>query len=181
MQFTSLMGFNPSDLKYLGDSLPVQCVTWTEAQEFCHRLGLRVGRKCRLPTEAEWEYACRATQTPPLGDGPALDDVGWWAGNSGHTLHAVATKQPNFWGLFDMHGGVAEWCLDAYQVYPPPTGEPAGVPEAHPDRMIRGGSFLSPQTDCRAAARANASPETRSSCIGFRVVCEDGAIPASGS
>jgi formylglycine-generating enzyme required for sulfatase activity/predicted Ser/Thr protein kinase len=180
-EFSSLMGFNPSDPKYAGDALPVQRVTWNEAQEFCRRLGLRLGRNCRLPTEAEWEYACRATEPAPFGNGVTLDDVGWWSGNSRHKLHPVAIKRPNFWGLYDMHGGVAEWCFDAYQPYPTSNVANSGIPGAHLDRVVRGGSFLSPEADCRAASRAKAPPETRSSDIGFRVAFDDFATHSNGS
>jgi serine/threonine protein kinase len=179
VQFSSVMGFNPSDPKFLGNSLPVQCTTWYEAQEFCRRLGSSVGRRYRLPTEAEWEYACRATEPSPFGNGLVLSDVGWWAGNSGATLHPVGTKQPNFWGLYDMHGDVAEWCMDSYGTFTA-VAATDGISKTHSDRVVRGGSFLSPQVACRAAARDKAPPETRSPGLGFRVVCEDAVTPPGG-
>jgi formylglycine-generating enzyme required for sulfatase activity len=170
------MGFNPSDPRYIGDSLPVQRVNWNDAQEFCRRLAARTHHPYRLPTEAEWEYACRANQLAPFGEGRTLNDVGWWAGNSGHVLHAVATKSPNFWGLYDMHGGVFEWCLDPYQVDPPSNTSIQGPPAPNADRVIRGGSFLSDQIDCGAAARFKASPQTRKCDLGFRIAFDDPAM-----
>lgn len=176
-QFRTVMGFDPSDPRFRGDDLPVNCVTWDEANEFCKRLTAREGRTYRLPTEGEWELACRATMGPGrFSDAPTLAPLGWYAGNAGGAPHAVATRAPNGWGLFDMHGNVAEWCATAYE-----RTVPAAQPGADPTvdrRVVRGGAFDRPAGDCRAAARDAYPPDTRSAAIGFRVIMQ--AHPSGG-
>jgi formylglycine-generating enzyme required for sulfatase activity len=144
-QYEAVMGTNPSAFK--GATNPVETVSWNDATEFCKRLSEKTRQAVRLPTEAEWEYACRAgTQTAfSFGDSDAaLDDYAWWAKNSGGTTHPVGQKKPNAWGLYDMHGNVYEWCADWYGDYPQgsvtdPSGSATG---AYGARVLRGGSWL---------------------------------------
>src|SRR5262249_36634226 len=102
---------------YGRDGYPVLCITHHAAMEYCRWLSARTGKLYRLPTEAEWEWACRAGTTTAysFGDDPGkLDEHAWFDKNSGDTPHKVGTKKPNPWGLHDMHGNIAEWCLDHY-------------------------------------------------------------------
>jgi formylglycine-generating enzyme required for sulfatase activity len=175
-QYQAVMGTNPSG--YGGATNPVERVSWNDAAEFCRKLSEKIRQTVRLPTEAEWEYACRAgTETASsFGDSDAdLGDYAWWRGNSGDTTHPVAQKKPNAWGLYDMHGNVWEWCADWYGKYPKgpataPSG-PATYPSASgPSRVARGtGSFydFSPD-DFRCAGRTDMDPKIRSDYIGFR-------------
>lgn len=170
-QYRKVMAQNPS--KALGPNLPVESVSWHDAVEFCRKLGEREGRTYRLPTEAEWEYACRAGSSP---ENPQLEDLAWFLDNVKGGPRQAATKQPNAWGLFDMRGNVAEWCADWYGSYPKDeTVNPQG-PEKGDSRVVRGGSFLNGASECRAASRQKFHSEppltTRANFIGFRVVLD---------
>ncbi len=179
-QYEKMMGKNPSwfqDDKIAGDSgnHPVELVTWDDAVEFCRRLSelpeeRKTGRVYRLPTEAEWEYACRAgSQTAySLGDDPkSLGDYAWSKENSNDQTHAVGGKNPNAWGLYDMIGNVWEWCSDSYGEYPKGAGtDPAG-PRKGSSRVIRGGSWSNKDAQCRSALRGRSGPWLLS--FGFRV------------
>jgi formylglycine-generating enzyme required for sulfatase activity/beta-lactamase regulating signal transducer with metallopeptidase domain len=177
-QWKSVMGSNPS--YFQGDELPVETVGWSDAVAFCGKLGEKEGRKYRLPTEAEWEYACRAgTKTEYYtGDGEtALKEAGWFAFNSGAKTHPVGQKKPNAWGLYDMHGNVWQWCSDYYGDYPTgdvvdPKGSAVGDKDA--SRVLRGGSFGHVPAGCRAAYRHRSGPEHQGKGTGFRV-CLDTA------
>jgi len=160
-QYEAVMKQNPSDRRWLGPQMPVQSVTWNEANEFCRRLSQAEGRHYRLPTSAEWEYACRAGSTTPFGDSGSLDLVGWYAGNSGGAIHTAGGKQPNVWGFYDMHGNVAEWCSDVPAPTPPQSLA-----------IIRGGSALRSAMDCRSAAYSLASVNGRFNDVGFRVALD---------
>ena len=153
-QWKALMGgSNPSHFQ--GDDLPVETVTWQEAVEFCERLSRKEGKHYRLPTESEWEYACRAGTTGAFGagDGEAsLDQVGWYAKNSGDQTHAVGQKKPNAWGLFDMQGNVCQWCSDWCDTYPAgdvtdPQGATVGT-----GRIMRGVAWSDSAAGCRSGA-----------------------------
>jgi formylglycine-generating enzyme required for sulfatase activity len=180
-QYTALMTNNPS--WSAGDDLPVDGVTWEQAVEFCHRLTAREsatghlprGYAYRLPTEAEWESSARSTNSIsngyafPSTDGSSTQ-FAWFAANSSFHSHAVGGKQSNAWGLVDMAGNVAEWCVDWYGAYPyqeavDPAGAFSGL-----YRVVRGGSFIDGQTSLRVAARNGALPSQGSRFIGFRVV-----------
>jgi formylglycine-generating enzyme required for sulfatase activity len=125
-QWQALMGKNPSSHKRCGDSCPVEQVSWEDAQRFIQKLNQKEGTdKYRLPTEAEWEYACRAGSTPngnittlQCGVDDNLNGIGWYCGNSQNLIHPVAGKKPNAWGLYDMLGNVQEWCQDWFGGYP---------------------------------------------------------------
>jgi formylglycine-generating enzyme required for sulfatase activity/serine/threonine protein kinase len=179
-QYRAVMRTNPSS--YLEDSHPVETVTWDEAVEFCRRLTIATGRIYRLPTEAEWEYACRAGSTTLYcfgDDEDTLNQYGWNLTNSGNHTHPVGEKKPNNWGLCDTHGNVWEWCLDWYdQMYylQSPTANPNG-PTKGISRVLRGGSRYSLPNYCRSATRSNHQPDQRDALVGFRVVCEARELP----
>jgi formylglycine-generating enzyme required for sulfatase activity len=142
-QYEAVMGMNPSQFK--GATNPVETVSWNDAAEFCKKLSEKTRQAVRLPTEAEWEYACRAgTQTAfSFGDDPStLGDYAWWDGNSDKTTHPVGQKKPNSWGLYDMHGNVWEWCADWYGEYPKgPVTDPSGPATGYGGRVLRGGAW----------------------------------------
>lgn len=163
---------------------PVENVSWEDAQEFISRLNLTQpsatelpGATYRLPTEAEWEYAARAGSTTAyaFGDDAAqLDTYAWYVDNAGNTTHPIGEKQPNAWGVHAMHGGVWEWVQDRYGPYPSEDADESVGPPPGIRRVLRGGSWLSPAEDCRAASRSHAHPAFRGSHVGFRLVS---AIP----
>ena len=173
-----MMGTNPSNFYFLGPQNPVENVSWTDAVEFCRKLSAMPAEKTaghvyRLPTEAEWEYACRSGTTTAYGfgdDASRLGDYGWFDGNSDSSTHPVGEKKPNAWGLYDMHGNVWEWCQDWYGDYPSgsatdPTGATSGS-----YRVIRGGSWSNDARYCRSAYRSWRTPEARYNNLGFRVL-----------
>jgi eukaryotic-like serine/threonine-protein kinase len=166
-QWESVMGNNPSHFK--GHNLPVETVSWDDCQEFIRRLkAIGDGYTYRLPTEAEWEYACRAGTTGDYAGN--LDAFGWYEKNSGDETHPVGQKEPNAWGLYDMHGNVWEWCADWYGTYlsysvTNPTGPSSGSL-----RVRRGGSWGGTAAYCRAAARSRNSPGARRNYLGLRLV-----------
>lgn len=149
------------------DGHPALAMTQYNAIQFCKWLYIRTGVFYRLPTEAEWEYACRAgsTTTYHFGNEAAqLDDYAWYKGNSDNKTHKVGQKKPNAWGLYDMHGNVAEWTYDQYlaDYYQQFDGKVADNPVAVPDKLyphvIRGGSFEDEATDVRSASRLPSDP-----------------------
>jgi len=153
------------------DDHPVVCVAWSDATDYGKWLGQKTGHAYRLPTEAEWEYACRAGSRQAYSFGPdarELSKYGWYVDNSGGKTHPVGQKKPNSWGLFDMHGNAREWCQDWYGNYTSGMAvDPAGPPRGS-IRVIRGGSWDSPAKDLRCAERRNGiSGSDRS---GFRLV-----------
>jgi formylglycine-generating enzyme required for sulfatase activity/serine/threonine protein kinase len=196
-QYARVMGANPSHFSAKGqgaaavkdrntDDHPVENVTFLEAREFCKRLAalpaeVKAGRSYRLPTEVEWEYACRAgTRTVfafgdslsskqanfngkrPYGDAPQ--------GFMWRSTRPLGSYDPNAWGLFDMHGNVAEWCETIYGPYP---GGEQAVQQQRERMVQRGGAAMFPATECRSAARSFREPDMRSQYVGFRVVCEE--------
>ena len=173
-EWSAVMGSNPSSSK--GANLPVTNVTWHEAVEFCRRLSEREGRVYRLPTEAEWEYACRAGTTTAFsfGDGTwTFDEYVWFNKNARGKVQPVGTKKPNPWGLYDMHGNVREWCADWF-AWRYPTGlqiDPTG-PATGTERVRRGGSAAYFATATASGARDCAPPEYAWDDLGFRVVLE---------
>ena len=174
-QWRAVMRTNPSHFN--GNNHPVDSITWDEAVEFCRRLSYATNRNYRLPTEAEWEFACRAGTTTLYNYGDEEDLVmqyAWCLPNSGNHTHPVGEKKPNGWGLYDMHGNVWEWCQDWYggDYYQySPNVNPAG-PTKGTSRVLRGGSWYSLPNYCRSAGRSNHQPELRDPLVGFRVVCD---------
>jgi formylglycine-generating enzyme required for sulfatase activity len=172
-QWEAVMGTNPSE--FTGDrNRPVEQVSWEDTQEFIRRLNTREGgARYRLPTEAEWEYACRAGShiAYSFGNGPhQLDAYGWYEGNSGNQTHPVGQLAPNAWGLYDMHGNVWEWVQDWFGVYAPgPVTDPEG-PTSGSDRVLRGGSWNGDASSCRSAYRVDWPPGLRDCGLGFRLL-----------
>jgi formylglycine-generating enzyme required for sulfatase activity len=170
-QYQQVTGRNPSHFK--GRDLPVDEVSWDDAQEFCEKASGKTGQTVRLPTEAEWEHACRAgTKTAYYtGDGEAdLDRAAWYQENSGNTTHPTGQKAPNVWGLHDMHGNVWEWCADRYGEYSAVAAtDPQGAAQGQ-HRVLRGGSSGNAPGNCRSAHRYGNTPDGRYNIgLGFRV------------
>ena len=176
LQFSSVIDDNPS--YYEAADRPVERVRYEDAVEFCRRLGEEEGVTYRLPTEAEWEYSCRAGTTSAWSFGArpgSMRHHGWCRRNTFYTgTRTVGSLDPNPWGLFDMHGNVAEWCSDWYGAEQDPNGslvDPTDPSEGDL-RVVRGGDCMAPVLQCRSAARVGRLPDTTSALIGFRVVRE---------
>ena len=197
-EYQRVMGTNPSEFSAAGNGndkvagqdtkrFPVENVSWNEAMAFCEKLSslpeeTAARRTYRLPSEAQWEYACRAGSTgrfsfcfggdatPKESDTNALADYGWFDGNSGGMAHAVGGKKANTWGLFDMHGNVWQWCQDWYgkdYYAKSPTDDPTG-PLGGTYRVCRGGGCRVPAWRCGSASRGNREPGLHRGGLGFR-------------
>jgi formylglycine-generating enzyme required for sulfatase activity len=185
-EWVEVMGSNPSRFK--GDNLPVEQVSWFVAVNYCNKRSIKEGlppaytvsgtnvtwnqsaNGYRLPTEAEWEYACRAGTTTSYSSGESVDSVGWYDSNSGGRTHPVGMKQANGWGLYDMHGNVWEWCWDWYGSYASgnqtdPMGSSSGS-----SRVTRGESWGGSGQTMRSALRGSYAPLGRPDNLGFRLV-----------
>jgi formylglycine-generating enzyme required for sulfatase activity len=173
-QWEIVMRNNPCQFK--GSRLPVETVSWTEAMAFCgeltereHAQTLPKGYVYTLPTEAQWEFACRATTLGPYAGDGQLDNMGWYRENSHSRTQPVGQKSANAWGLFDMHGNVWEWCADWFGDYPgghvcDPVGPAFGV-----NRVCRGGGWASIAGYCRSAYRDWFDANSRGGGLGFRI------------
>jgi len=172
-QYARVMGDNPSTNK--GDDLPVHNVSWQKTQEFCDKMSKQTGRTVQLPTEAQWEYACRAGTTTAYHSGNTiaeLDLVGWHGGNSERKLHPGGQKMANAWGVYDMHGNIREFTRDCFDGKPlndatDPTGPKDGDPNNH---VVRGAAYTANAAvalNCRAASRR---PTEALVTTGFRVM-----------
>jgi formylglycine-generating enzyme required for sulfatase activity len=185
-EYLAVMGSNPS--YYTGDTnRPVEEVSWNDAVAYCaalterERAAGRIGTNSlyRLPTEAEWEYTCRAWTSTRFssGDDPGytnLTNYAWYEGNGDFQTHPVGQKLPNPWGLYDTHGNVWEWCQDWFGTYPGGIAvDPQGLASGS-DRVIRGGYWSSLAGYCRSAYRSYCYPGNRSSDVGFRVLLAPG-------
>ena len=189
-QWQAVMDNNPADSINCGKNCPVEQVSWNDAMDFIAALNELGEGTYRLPTEAEWEYACRAGSTSAFANGPMaesyedcdtvedclklydpnLNAIGWYAYNSGDTTHPVARKKANAWGLYDMHGNVWEWCSDWYGDYP--TGsvvDPTG-PSSGTYRILRGGCYLCGIDHARSSTRFYDNPDNDDISYGFRLV-----------
>ena len=218
-QYEKVMGTNPSYYqkekirKKSSLMYPVESLSWDDALAFCKNLSelpeeKKAGRIYRLPTEAEWEYACRAGSKTAYSFGAnskSLGNYAWFADNSGSKKldssdlsnrsknnpreyldtvlsagclpHPVGEKNPNAWGLYDMHGNVLEWCSDFYSAYPEgAVSDPIG-PKEGLNRMMRGGSWTSDAQNCRSAYRQGNAPDEYYANIGFRVALSSSGIP----
>jgi formylglycine-generating enzyme required for sulfatase activity len=170
-QWVAVMGSNPSQFK--GPVRPVEQVIWDDCQAFCEKLRQATGKQVRLPSEAQWEYACRAGTTSEYYTGDeeaALQKAGWYRLNAGGETHPVEKLAANAWGLFDMHGNVWEWCQDCYAAYAEgDQTEPSGLRERSDGHIIlRGGSWFNNARVCRAANRSKRAIDRRLSDCGFR-------------
>lgn len=185
-QYARVTGQRPSGTR--GDRLPVDSVSWSDAIHFCNALSEQAGLTpayrvgagdeevdrigsadgYRLPTEAEWEYACRAGTTGPRYG--QLDEIAWYRANSGDRVHEVGTKQPNAWGLHDMLGNVWEWCWDIYD------------PDVYASyRVLRGGGWFDEHWNCRASVRRRSHPTLHIDDVGFRIARSHHADPQTKS
>ena len=189
-QYQTVIGNNPSCYQgaLVGNQnadLPVENVSLDDAVEFCKKLTempeeKKAGRVYRLPTEAEWEYACRAGSKTIYSfddEEGLLPEYGWFKRNSSQRTHTVGLLEPNAWGLYDMHGNVWEWCNDWYGEYPKgavsdPTGPTMGT-----DRVNRGGCWLYLAANCRSASRNWAKSSYQDGLLGFRVALSSSGIP----
>ena len=172
-QWKAVMGSNPSYFKQCGDNCPVEIVSWNDVQTFIKTLNQKTGGHYRLPSEAEWEYACRAGQDTLYCGGNDLDAVAWHDGNSGNQTHPVGGKQANAFGLYDMSGNVWEWVQDCYHGSyqgAPGDGSAWGGGAECAYRVLRGGSFGSSQSSVRCAYRGSSGPVNRDNRLGFRIV-----------
>ncbi|HZL34838.1 MAG TPA: SUMF1/EgtB/PvdO family nonheme iron enzyme [Tepidisphaeraceae bacterium] len=161
--------------RFKGEKNPVEQISWNDAMEFCQKLSEKDGKAYRLPTEAQWEYACRAGSTSPYGGNGNISEMGWYNSNCNGQTHSVATKKPNAWGLYDMHGSVYEWCGDCYGEYPNHAViDPQGPePTDKARRVLRGGSWYEGADACRAANRVSDDPTAPSDRYGLRVCRDD--------
>ena len=183
-QYKAVTGENPSEHKS-NPKNPVDNVTWEDAQTFCNKLGQRIGRKANLPTEAQWEYACRAGTTTPFYFGENITAAqanyngqapyhGGAKGEFRAKPTPVGSFPPNAFGLYDMHGNVWQWCLDTIAEYPTgPQTDPEG-PTNPTQHNIRGGSWANGANDCRSAHRNGT--ESRHGHVGFRIIMEAGTV-----
>ncbi len=164
-QWAKVTGTTPSRFKK-GADLPVKNVSWNDCSVFCEKTGLT------LPTEAQWEYACRAGTSGPCAGTGNLDDMGWYGGNSDSKAHPVGGKEPNDFGLHDMHGNVWEWCRDWYGGYDLPVqhgdGERQVLAEGARYRVVRGGGFNDSAGVTRSALRNYDTPGLRNNILGLR-------------
>jgi len=191
-EYQEVTGVNPS--KFKGDNFPVEQVTWYDAIDYCNKRSQKEGltpaytvngrnvtwntraNGYRLPTEAEWEYACRSGTTTAYNTGVSIsDNTGWYDANSGDRTHPVGQKAANAWGLYDMHGNVFEWCWDwsgnySSEAQTDPRGVEERGPSWSPNRMQRGGCYGSPARLLRSACRPASPPASRTDVDGFRLV-----------
>ena len=188
-QWKAVMGSNPSYFSNCGDDCPVENVSWEDVQHFINKLNALGEYTYRLPTEAEWEYAARAGSTTAFANGPikniglgidpVLARIGWYYDNSGGKPHPVAQKDPNAWGLYDMHGNVREWVMDWYGDYPEIAATDPTGPSSGTLRVLRGGHCTSTIQSCRSASRSSWKPNQQGPYFGFRVILDSKPIEAN--
>jgi formylglycine-generating enzyme required for sulfatase activity len=180
-QYQQVMGNNPSQFK--GAQNPVEMVSWDDAADFCKKLSAKTGTVVQLPTEAQWEYACRAGTKAPFNTGETINtdqanfDGNYTYGNGAkgdyrQKTTTVGSFKPNAFGLYDMHGNVCQWCADWFEENyygRSPKADPTG-PADGTLRVLRGGSWNGRPWYCRSALRSGASPGARDGYGGFRVV-----------
>ena len=169
-------GKNPS--KVIGDSLPVTRITWYAAREFTQKLSKMTGKKYRLPTESEWEYAARGGNLShgyKYSGSDDLSEVAWYKKNSGRKPHRIGTKKPNELGIYDMSGNVYEWCYDGFEFYEMSLSgnieNPAGNDWSNV-KIIRGGGMTSFPNVCRISARTRATDTYQFNFVGFRLAMD---------
>jgi formylglycine-generating enzyme required for sulfatase activity len=188
-QYEAVMGRNPSSIHYKGAQNPVDSVTWNDAQEFCKKLSVKTGKAVDLPTEAQWEYACRAGTRTPFYTGETIttdqanydgERIPYGNGVKGiyrETPTRVGSFKPNAFGLYDMHGNVEQWCKDwfweDYYAISPKSDPPGN--EGGDSRVCRGGCWVLAPGDCRSASRGKEAPYIPCAQRGFRVAVAVGA------
>ena len=170
-QWQSVMGDNPS--KFKNPDHPVEGVSWEDCNAFISRLNVVLGGVARFPTEAEWEYACRAGSSGAVSGNGQLMEMAWYDANSGNETHDVGKNLSNAWGFYDMHGNVLEWCYDWFGKldtlsHIDPKGPPTGS-----FRVLRGGCWFFYARDCRSAYRLKRDPVLRNAIYGFRLACSE--------
>jgi formylglycine-generating enzyme required for sulfatase activity len=165
------MGSNPSYFKECGDNCPVEQVSWNAAKDFIQKLNAKTGKQYRLPSEAEWEYACRAGGRNEYCGSGNIDSVAWYGSNSGSKTHAVARKQANAWGLRDMSGNAWEWVEDCWNgnYNGAPSDGSAWTTGECSWRVLRGGSWVENPRYARAAFRYRGGASGRANHSGFRL------------
>ncbi len=173
-QWLAVMETLPSEFGYTPGN-PVEKVNWNDCQEFISELNTKGIGTFRLPTEAEWEYACRAGSTTRYSFGDDLSyskvgDYAWYSDNSSGTTHIVGEKEANTWGLYDMHGNVLEWCSDWYGAYSAGAQTDPGEPSSGSFRVLRGGGWNDYPPGCRSAYRSYGTPTVTGNYLGFRLV-----------
>jgi formylglycine-generating enzyme required for sulfatase activity len=195
-QWKRLMGYSPSDFRQCGSQCPVENVSWNDALEFAQKLSSKTGYTFRLPTEAEWEYACRSGgKNQKYAGGETPNTVAWYKDNAGRAPHHVGRKSPNGLGIYDMSGNVWEWCLDVYdkKAYDKAIGtlrNPVFIGAKYADiydgdsilrilqgisgyRSVRGGSWGNTADHLRCSDRIKGNPDRRRDWLGFRLVREE--------
>ena len=169
-QWESVTGGNRSRFK--GPDRPVDSVSWDDCQSFIRKANVTLGGMARLPTEAEWEYACRAGSGAAISGNGHLGDMAWYDGNSDSQTHAVGKNQANAWGFYDMHGNVLEWCHDWFAKTEGQAVDPKGPPNGS-FKVLRGGCWFFYERDCRSAYRLKREPSIRNCIYGFRLACSE--------
>ena len=170
----AVMGSNPSNFK--GDNLPVENVSWKDCKTFLSKLNAATGKRFRLPTEAEWEFAARGGKKSKgykYSGSNNLNDVAWYEDNSNSKTHAVGTKSPNELGIYDMSGNVYEWCSDRYDNYSSSSQTNPTGPRSWSNRVYRGGSWINVARSCRSSCRYDYGPDYRINRLGLRLVLSE--------
>lgn len=183
-QWKEMMGNNPSFFSSCGEDCPVENVSWLDVQKYIRELNRNSpGNRYRLPTESEWEYACRAGSTSASSNGDLralgchensnLENIAWYRCNSDYTTHLVGQKRPNKMGIYDMHGNVNEWCLDDFVInHSDNFHQINNQIDPTVEKVVRGGSWEDGPSSCRSASRFNLKRSTKDSRIGFRLIIE---------
>ena len=175
-QWIAVMGGDRSLFGSCGLECPVETISWNDAREFARRLSQKTGKSYRLPSESEWEYAARAGNTGKwsFGDDESqLGEYGWFNGNGEGTVHPVAQKRPNAFGLYDMHGNVWEWVSDAWHenYQGAPSDGSAWINGGDQSRrVLRGGAWINYPRNLRSAYRLRSAPDDRDNSTGMRIV-----------
>lgn len=172
-QWRAVMGTDPPELRFKGcDDCPVERVSWNDIQDFIKKLNQKTGKKYRLPTEAEWEYAARGgsqSKGYKYAGSNNIGEVAWYDVNSSNKTHAVGGKKPNELGIYDMSGNVWEWCNDWYGNYSAGSQRNPQGPSSGTGRVLRGGSWYSNAWYCRVSDRYDGNPDGRHGNYGFRL------------
>ena len=181
-QWRAVMGSNPSCFK--GDNLPVENVSWNDVQEFITKLNAQTGKKYRLPTEAEWEYAARGgnqSKGYKYSGSNSISNIAWYDANSNKMTHIVGQKSPNELGIYDMSGNVWEWCQDWYGSYSSSSQTNPTGPSSGSYRVLRGGCWYTFAGICRVSNLTYYNPDYRSRCYGFRLALSADSEPTASS